>query len=106
MAPASGVAIEARAAAFALDLEEEDAGGFGVCAHIQVASMNDDIAASRERRARISPMLQERKRDTACCVLSGFRTLGLQPQPVAVHNARTAGHRLGSRSGTLDTSSS
>src|SRR5207302_3511146 len=111
MAPASGVAIEARPTAFELDLEEEDAGGFDVCAHSQVVSMNaDSAAASRERRG-ISPMLQEQKgtksRDTACCVsLGGFRTPGLRPQPGAVRNARIAGHRLGSRSGTLDTSSS
>ena len=65
MAPASGVAIEAWAAAFELDLEEEDAGGFGVCAQSQVASMNADIAAaSREKRARISPMLQEQGVET------------------------------------------
>ena len=65
MAPASGVAIEAWAAAFELDLEEEDAGGFGVCAQSQVASMNADIAAaSREKRAPISPMLQEQGVET------------------------------------------
>src|SRR3989442_14085495 len=108
MAPASGVASEARAAAFELDLEGADAGGFGVCAHSQVASMNADIAAaSRERRARISPMVQERRgtksKDAACCVsLSRSRPPRLRTRPADVHNARTAGDELGSRSGTPD----